>query len=528
MKSEATRLQDRIIDGVNDSLDGSKDAFIYGPTGCGKTRMFSRTAEKRAEKGERVLVLANRKNLVRQSQKAFGKWSDRAFDTSYGMDGVLDQSGQIVYSTVQTAHGLINELDKYDTVILDEAHHAKEDNVEYTELRDALEKRNPDIKMVAASATPPENYEGLWPRLQNADKHIITFEEAVAAKLVDLPQTMTPRMRYKNHGSVEDVVSNHKKSKTSAELESGISKDLGAMREDDWAEQLVNLYERHLAGQKSLGFFDSIKEAEAFVAEGAERNLQFEIVHSRRRDSQQVIEDFRNAKQGMLVSVDMISEGVDLDATGILLDKKTTSATEYKQIVGRGSRGHGVDKAEKTLLIDTGASTHIHGEIGAQATMQTLRGQIERKSMSADELLPDTGKEGFRPWIEVKVPDTGRSVWGTSVDGAIVYAAPTPTGYAAFQSVKDRKGSRIDLLAIEGERKGMPRREALGGWISDAVKRNERDFARLIGRGKEGITNLSRMISDDWAKNSGSIERSISMLTAYPAVARSQLSSQSM
>jgi superfamily II DNA or RNA helicase len=516
-QSEATKLQDKVIGGALSSLEDGKDVFISAPTGAGKTRKFSVIASERSEEGDRILILAHRRNLIRQAANNMEKWGNADIEISVGMNGQLDQTGQVVYSTVQTAQERINDLEAYDVAIIDEAHHGKKDNTLYRETIETLINKNPDIQFVFLSATPPEGYEGLHPRMKEADKYVITFEEALQAKLIDLPETVTPRMVYENHETVEDIVEKHRKNKTGTDLESGIGRDLGKIRDEDWSYQLVNVYERYLEDRKTLAFFDSIKEANAFAKEASDRGHPVEVMHSGFTDEQneRKLDFFRESKKGLLVSVDMINEGVDVDADGILLDKKTTSATEYKQIVGRESRSHGEDKKRKSLLVDTGASTLIHGNITAQADLQTVRGKLETKVVSGKDLLPDTPGGGFKPWVSLATSEKNDKVWGTSIDGAVVYAIPTEKGYAAFMSSNSKKGSRVDLLQIEGERKGMPSAEALSDWIAQAVQRNERNLARLVGSTKGSETKLDQIVKDDWERNGSSIEQSVKMMMAY-------------
>lgn len=523
MTDMATTIQDKLIKGSLDSLEAGKDAFIFAPTGAGKSRKFSLIAAESASKGDRVIVMAGLQDLVLQGARNMDRWSKTPVETSIGMDGHIDQSGQVVYTTVQSAHNLREHLDHYDVAVIDEAHHAKENNPEYAETMDALIKKNPNIRFVGVTATPPEEYKGLHPRLVKADKHVMTFQEAIEAKLIDLPETITPQMHYRDNQNARGIVDAHRKAKTSAALESGISRDLGKARAEDWSHQLVNVYERHLSDRRTLAFFDSIKDATSFTNEAREQNIDVDIVHSKRgfAANQESLQAFRDGRSRLLVSVDMISEGVDLDADGILLDKKTTSADEYKQIIGRESRSHGVDRERKALLVDTGGSTFMHGDIGSLANMQTLRGEIERKSLGPQDLLPGVPTGIRSPWVEMRSEETGRSVWGTSVDNTIVYAAPHGDRYAAFRSISDRKGARFEMMQIGEDRKGMTTAGALGEWICDAVRRNEKALARLAGNSREGASDLMRMIEQDWSKHRGTIDRTLGMI-ANPAIAMQQ------
>lgn len=518
--SKADLLQDQIIAGANKSLSEGRDAFIYGPTGCGKSRMFSEVAADRVADGERVIVLSHRKSLVRNGQESMEDWVKQPIATTIGMNGQIDQSGDVVYSTVQTAHELRDQLDVYHTAIVDEAHHGTEKNSDYIQTMEALIAKNPNIKFVPATATPPENYEGMFHRFQTADRHMISFEEAVEAKLVRLPETKCPAMVYDQPERIEDIVRKHRKDDKSAAMLGGIKKAVAQLRGSDmesWAHQEVNQYQLHLEDRRTLAYFDSIKEADAFVGEALSRGIPIAAIHSKQntRENEALRQAFEDRRLKGLVSVDMISEGYDIDCNGILLSKKTTSATEYKQIIGRGSRGRGED-GEPTLLIDLGASTYIHGNISTQAQLQTMRVNIERDTLTPDRLLPDAGATGFNPWIEVKSPKSNKTVWGTSIDDKIVYAAPSGDGYVALASTQGKKGAAIGLLVIEGELKGRPTREGLGDWMADAMQRSERNFARLGGNQRDGHTELQHMIAKDWSRNASSVEKTMETLAAFP------------
>lgn len=516
-RSPATVLQDRIIDQALDSLDAKRDVMIIAPTGAGKSRKFTRVAADRALDGDRILVLTNRKKLITQAQASMKKWADHPVRTSTGMNGEIDLSGQVIYSTVQTAHQHRDELGPINLVIVDEAHNAVERNADFRETLAAIERHNPDVLFMGATATPPEEHKGMPERLAKADMRIMTYEEAIQVRLVELPETTIPPMLYEGHRTVADVVEKHTKKGFGVEREGGIAKELGRMRGSDWPEQLVNLYERHMKNDQTIAFFDTIKEATAFVDEARRRDHPVDIVHSGKTmaENDRILEAFGARRLPIVVSVDLISEGVDTDATSILLDKKTTSKREYQQIVGRESRSHGELRDKRGKLFDTGASTYLHGDIGAIAAMSSLRGEIERNTLGHQDLLPDAGRTGFVPWVQLKTPRGQRDVYATSLDKRIVYATNVEDRYVAFVASQDKKGRRMELLAIDGERKGMPTRDGFGRWISDAIQRNEISLARLAGTRTGDMTKLAHVINEDWSRNLSGIESSIETVMKF-------------
>lgn len=506
MASAADRLQDRVIEDTEKSVTEGRDVAVDAPTGSGKSRMFSKMTENAIKKGEHTIILNNRKNLARQAAANIRKWSDSDLSVSIGVEGNFDQSGDIVSTTVQTANLHIDEMKKYDRVVVDEGHHALEDNTDYTNILDALRERNPDIRMVAASATFPDGMEGMYPAFREADRHVITFEEAIEAKLIDLPVTITPNERLKNGKTIEEMVGNSQRRGRGSDPE-GIGTSVRKALPDDWVETSAWHYAKNLSDRQSLSFFDTVKDAEAFAKEVREHGLDVRTIHSGRKsaDNDRALEDFAAGRIQGLVSVDMLSEGYDIDARGLFVGKTTTSLKEFRQIIGRGARSFGEEKSEKTLMVDMGASTHMHGNITAQADINNLAKNIESTSRQTIDLSPESD-QARAIWRPVE----GGKAYAATIDNTVVYAVPNDTGYIAMQSLKDRKGHRIQLLDIEGERKGRPSKEAFRSWSEDAIRRSERSLARIMS--KEG--GIDSLIAEDWSRNAVSVNRNIEMMRA--------------
>lgn len=522
-RNDATKLQDRTVGGIVASLKEGRDAFLYGPTGVGKSRMFSCTAAECVEDGLKVLVLSHRQNLVLQGQRSMEKWVSAPIETTRGMDGHIDESGQVVYSTIQTAHEMRDKLQKYDVVVIDEAHHALEKSREYAETIEAIIRKNPKALFVGASATPPEEYKGLHPRLKGSDKHIITYKEAIDAKLVRLPKMINGRFSLEGGKTIDDIVEKHHKSTRSTQLHSGISKAVGEARPDDWAYVSAQMYDRHLSDRKTLAFFDRVDDAKAFMKEINENfDAKAGIIYAEQGKSKNdtVKESFEKNELQILCSIGMISEGYDIDCTGILLDRKTTSETEFKQIIGRGSRGH-ADEGEPALLIDLGASTRIHGDIFTMAEMQGVRAGIEKGEVTPKDLLPGAKALEYSPWVRVPGQEGQPEIWGTTVAKKVVYVHETDKGYIAFQS-KEGKGKikepEVQFLDdVVCEKRGRPTQESMTEWVAKHMFGSTQSRKGELFRSQKGEKNkLQNMIDDDWRKTGESIIQKIGMMVGEP------------
>ena len=107
--------------------EDKQKTLLVLPTGCGKTIVFASIAQERTGKG-RVLILAHREELLTQASDKIKKLSgldcavEKAESTSFGSDDLI---------TVGSVQTLMSEKrlsrfpsDYYQTVIVDEAHHA--------------------------------------------------------------------------------------------------------------------------------------------------------------------------------------------------------------------------------------------------------------------------------------------------------------------------------------------------------------------------------------------------------------------
>lgn len=491
--SAADLLQKRVIDGTEDSLLKGRDVAVDAPTGSGKSRIFSKIAENGWRKGERTLILSSRKKLTKQAIENVEKYAHEGIKTSICLDGKMDQSGTVVSATVQTINRNIDRLENYDRVIIDEAHHALKKNSDYENIIRTMSDRNPMTRFVGVSATFPENMEGMTDRLEKADKQIITFEEAIEAKLIYLPKTEVISPTLKNHGKINDIVQKMKKNDLNFDMD-GIGAAVRKNLPENFIEEMASVYSRKLGSKRTLSFFDKIDDALTFEKHLKEDGIKVATVHSRQsyEKNKQIFEDFDNGKIQGIVSVDMISEGYDVKTDALFLGKMTTSNKEYRQIVGRAARGYGEDKEDLGLLIDMGASTHMHGEISNQATVANIAKKIETTENSTINALPE-GDKNQTLWKQIDP-----NIWATYLGDRIVYAARKDGNYQVVQSVRGKNSRGLTRLEIEGEPKGrLVSREGFGKWCGNKIREVQRELSTLMTR--DG--GLDKLINTDWERN---------------------------
>ena len=111
---------------------GRAKTLLVLPTGCGKTIVFAAVTEDSVRKGERVLILAHRGELLEQAADKIMKTTGLGCSVEKAEQSCIGQWFRVTVGSVQTlmrAKRLEQfSPDYFDTIIIDEAHHAISDS----------------------------------------------------------------------------------------------------------------------------------------------------------------------------------------------------------------------------------------------------------------------------------------------------------------------------------------------------------------------------------------------------------------
>ena len=131
---------------------GNTRTLLVLPTGCGKTIVFAKITEDCVRLGDRVLILAHRGELLDQAADKIKKSTGLQCATEKAEQSCLGSWFRITVGSVQS---LMRETrlqkfpeDYFDTIIIDEAHHAVSDS--YQRVLDHFH----DAKVLGVTATP--------------------------------------------------------------------------------------------------------------------------------------------------------------------------------------------------------------------------------------------------------------------------------------------------------------------------------------------------------------------------------------
>lgn len=312
-----------------------KRTLLVLPTGCGKTIVFSKVIEDRVKKGERVLVLAHRGELLEQAsdklQKATGlkTATEKADQTSIG------SFFRVVVGSVQTMmrEKRLNQFppDFFDTIVVDEAHHCISDG--YQRVLKHFENSN----VLGVTATPDRG------DMRNLGSYFesLAYEYSLPAAIKE--GYLSP---------IKALTIPLRLDLTGIKQQAGdfSTKDLGTAL-DPYLYQIADEMVKHCLERKTVVFLPLVKTSKKFRNILNERGFRAAEVNGESKDRQEILEDFENNQYNVLCNSMLLTEGWDSPAVDCIVVLRPTKVRSlYSQMVGRGTRLF--PGKEELLLLD--------------------------------------------------------------------------------------------------------------------------------------------------------------------------------
>ena len=314
---------------------GVDKTLLVLPTGCGKTIVFSKIIEDRVKKGDRVLILAHRSELLEQASDKLKK--------STGLNTALEKADstskdtwfRVVVGSVQTLQRekRLNQFDKdhFDTIVIDEAHHCISNS--YQNVLNHFDK----AKVLGVTATPD----------RGDMKNLGTYFESLAYeyKIVDAIK--------------EGYLSQIQSLTIPLNLDlSGVSTQNGDFKASDvsnaldpYLEQIADEMVKHCKDRKTVVFLPLVATSQKFRDILNSKGFKAAEVNGESKDRAQVLEDFDKDKYNVLCNSMLLTEGWDCPSVDCVIVLRPTKVRAlYSQMVGRGTRLH--PGKENLLLLD--------------------------------------------------------------------------------------------------------------------------------------------------------------------------------
>lgn len=300
--SELRPYQSALLDEVRQAYrEGARRPCIVLPCGGGKSCITAEAAKCATDKGNRVLFLVHRRELVDQIRQTFYDW---------GVDLSLCR-----VEMVQTACRRINRMHVPRLIITDENHHCLASS--YRKIYDAF----PDAQCLGVTATPVRLNGG---GLGDVNDRLVL---GVSAKWLIESNHLAPYEYYAP--AVADLSGVHTK-----RGEYVTSEVMDVLDHATIYGDVVGHYQKLAAGHKAVCYCASVSHskemAERFQAAGIPAaHIDGETdKYTRKR----IIDKFRSGTIQILCNVDLISEGFDVpDCSCAILLRPTQSLTLFIQ-----------------------------------------------------------------------------------------------------------------------------------------------------------------------------------------------------
>ena len=297
---------------------GNKNTLVVMPTGTGKTIVFSQIVKDQVAKGEKVLILAHREELLKQA-------ADK-LKASSGMESALEKAANtsigsgldVVVGSVQTLRQK-SRLEKFSkdyfgTIIIEYFNKAKVLGVTATPDRADMKSLSDVFDSLAFEYKLPEAIN---------DGYLCKIRTKTIPLKVDISKV---------HTLAGDFNPN----------ELGQALDL-------YLEAIADSIVKECKGRKTVIFTPLVRISQRLNGLLKNRGIDTIEVNGSSKDREKILKDFENGKYDAMTNAMLLTEGWDCPSVDcIICLRPTKSRSLYAQIVGRGTR---LCKGKDNLLI---------------------------------------------------------------------------------------------------------------------------------------------------------------------------------
>ena len=305
------------------------------PTGCGKTIVFAKVTEDCVRRGDRVLILAHRGELLDQAADKIAKATKLGCATEKAEQSCLGSWFRVVVGSVQT---LMREkrlgqfpADYFNTIIIDEAHHSISDS--YQKILAHFDK----ARVLGVTATPDRGDMKNLGQVFGSLAYEYTLPKAIKAGYLSPIKALTIPLKLDLSGV----------SMQSGDFKAG---DI-ATALDPYLYQIADEMEKYCKNRKTVVFLPLVKTSQKFRDILTEKGFKAAEVNGESKDRAEVLEAFDRGDYNVLCNSMLLTEGWDCPSVDCIVVLRPTKVRSlYSQMVGRGTRLH--PGKEHLLLLD--------------------------------------------------------------------------------------------------------------------------------------------------------------------------------
>lgn len=333
------------VESVRDSYRrGRRAPLLVLPTGAGKTVVFSHIAHGTQSRGKRVLILAHRRELVRQAGR---KLADAGVSHCIIAPGFTPTNDLVQVASVQTLARRVETLPPFDLIVIDEAHHAVAGQWA------RIVAAQPRARLLGVTATP-ERMDGRGLGLQAGG----CFDDMVlgpsAADLIGMG-FLTPARVYAPAEKPDFSGVRTKGGDFDAkQLEARVN--VATITGD-----VVAHYRKLASGLPTIAFCITVQHAQDVAASFRAAGFRAVCGHGGMAQGERdaAINGLATGDVQILTTCDLVSEGLDVPTvSAAILLRPTKSLGLYLQQVGRGLRP--APGKQHLVVLDHAGCTTMH------------------------------------------------------------------------------------------------------------------------------------------------------------------------
>ncbi|WP_331482874.1 DEAD/DEAH box helicase [Otoolea muris] len=314
---------------------GVQKTLLVLPTGCGKTVVFAKITEDQVRKGERILILAHRGELLEQAADKIRTATGLMCAMEKAEKTCLGDWFRVAVGSVQT---LMREKrlarfpsDYFQTIIIDEAHHCISDS--YRKILSHFGQ----AKLLGVTATPDRGDMQNLGEVFGSLAYEYTLPKAIKEGYLSPIKALTIPLKLDLSGvSIQ-----------SGDLKAG---DV-ATALDPYLYQIADEMKKYCADRKTVVFLPLVKTSRKFRDILTERGFKAAEVNGGSRDRAEILEAFDKGEYNVLCNSMLLTEGWDCPSVDcIVVLRPTRVRSLYSQMIGRGTRLY--PGKEYLLLLD--------------------------------------------------------------------------------------------------------------------------------------------------------------------------------
>lgn len=307
----------------NEWEQGILKTLLVLPTGTGKTIVFAAITNDCVQKGERVLILAHRGELLEQAADKIKKSTGLECAVEKAEESCLNSWYRITVGSVQSLmrEKRLNQFDKhyFDTIIIDEAHHCISES--YQRILDYFS----DAKVLGVTATPDRGDMKNLGQVFDSLAYEYTLPKAIKEGYLSPIKALTIPLKL-DLSSVSTQAGDFKASEIGTAL-------------DPYLEQIAVEMTKYCTDRKTVVFLPLIKTSQKFRDLLNKHGFRAAEVNGSSDDRTEILKDFENNKYNVLCNSMLLTEGWDCpDVDCIVVLRPTKVRSLYCQMVGRGTR----------------------------------------------------------------------------------------------------------------------------------------------------------------------------------------------